>query len=327
VTIVIPTRNRCHLLGEAIASVRAQTFVEWELIVVDDASEDETWPRLQDLRDPRIRTIRFEERAERSEARNAGLRVANAPLILFLDDDDLLPARALHAHVVALQRHPAAIASIGGYVMFDGSGSRRTYRIVRSGRLREIFKDVLFGWMAISGQCLLRTGAVRSVNGWDGDRIPIEDHDLWLRLGRVGPVVLLPDQVLMYRIHRGQWRPKNLHKMMTEVREQAVLQTHVAERSLADRVLGARSLAQKASKHYRRSEAGRALLLYLRAIRLAPSLLRSPLTRPMIVVPMMTCLAGNIGLRIGRPLVSRMRRALKREIKGSVRRRSRREDT
>jgi glycosyltransferase involved in cell wall biosynthesis len=315
VTVVIPTRNRCDLLKETIASVFAQTYAQWELIVVDDASEDATASWLNSLTDSRVQVIRFDQRSERTRARNAGLQEAKGPYILFLDDDDLLFAHALRAHVDALEASPAAVMSIGGYVMFDEYGSRRTYRMARRRRLANVFQDLLFGWIPVSGQCLLRTAVIQSVNGWDGTLIPIEDHGLWMRIAREPPVVLLPDLVLMYRIHRGQWRPGNLAHMMTVVREQAVSRIEGRERAPAEQVLKARALANEANGHYRRAEAGRALRLYYQAIRLRPSLLRSPITRPTIAVPMMKCLVGNVGLRLGRPLYHRMLRMLKKEIK------------
>lgn len=314
VTVVIPTRNRCGLLKETIARVFAQTYTQWELIVVDDASEDGTATWLSSLTDDRVQVIRFDQRSERTRARNTGLAIARGPYILFLDDDDLLSVDALRVHVDALEAFPAAVMSIGGYVMFDEFGARRTYRSARRLRVANVFQDLLFGWIPVSGQCLQRTDVIRSANGWDGSLIPIEDHGLWLRIAQARPVVLLPDLVLEYRIHRGQWRPRNLAHMMTVVREQAVSRTEGSERALGEQVLRARSLAQQANGHYRRAEAGRALRLYYQAIRLRPSLLRSPITRPAIVVPMMKCLAGNVGLRIGRPVFHRILRMLKKEI-------------
>lgn len=319
VTIVIPTRNRCDLLKETIASVFAQTYAQWELIVVDDASDDQTASWLKSLTDNRVQTIRFGHRSERSDARNTGLRAAKGPYILFLDDDDLLSTKALQVQVGALEASPTAVMSIGGYVIFDEYGGRRTRRIVRRGRVTNIYQDLLFGWIPVSGQCLLRTEVIRSVNGWDRTLIPIEDHGLWLRIARLPPVVLLPDLVLLYRIHRGQWRPRNLSQMMTDVREKAVATLHGTERARADRVLEARSLVEEASGHYRRSEAGRALRLYAKAIRLRPSLLRSPLTRSMISLPILKSLVGTVGgkagLRVARPLFHGMLRMLNKEIK------------
>src|SRR5437879_843479 len=110
VTVVIPTRNRLPLLQESVANVRAQTFTDWELIVVDDASEDGTWSWLSSLADSRIRVIRLARHSERSAARNRGLVEARGEFVLFLDDDDRLYPRALERLADALARHSDAVA-------------------------------------------------------------------------------------------------------------------------------------------------------------------------------------------------------------------------
>lgn len=76
VSVIIATRNRCSLLEQAVASVVAQSFGDWEIVVVDDASEDRTWSWLEGRSDPQLRPIRLEEHAERSAARNVGTRAA-----------------------------------------------------------------------------------------------------------------------------------------------------------------------------------------------------------------------------------------------------------
>ena len=90
VSIVIATRNRRAMLADAVNSVQTQAGVDWELIVVDDASTDDTWDFLSGLHDPRIRCFRQEKQYERSAARNLGLANSRSEFIIFLDDDDLL---------------------------------------------------------------------------------------------------------------------------------------------------------------------------------------------------------------------------------------------
>jgi glycosyltransferase involved in cell wall biosynthesis len=276
----------------------AQTFGDWELIVVDDASEDATWAWLQEVNDARVRGIRLEGHSERSKARNAGLGLATGPFILFLDDDDVLPERALRVHVEALNACPAAIASIGGYRVFDERGVRWTVPIVWHRVTRQVWRDVLFGWMAVSGQCLFRTEVVRSANGWSEPCIPVvcEDHDLWLRIGRIGPAVLLTDIVLNYRAHDGQWRPENLEEIMTDVRERAVTTVHGRERQLAERILRVRAAVKNLDlENHGRARGVRAFIRYLGSLSMAPGLLASPLTRRRIIKPMLTFVLGEKG--------------------------------
>ena len=88
VTIIIPTYNRAHLLGRAIRSVLTQTFHNWELIVVDDASTDNTKEVAYSFQDPRIHYLCHETNRGGPAARNTGIREARGLYIAFLDSDD-----------------------------------------------------------------------------------------------------------------------------------------------------------------------------------------------------------------------------------------------
>jgi len=295
VSIVIPTRNRCALLQETVASVLAQTFSRWELIVIDDASDDETPAYLSGLHDRRLTAIRLEQHAERSAARNRGLERAAGEFILFLDDDDLLEAAAVQTHLNAFKKYPAAVAAIGGFIKFNAEGVRMTVKIVRRRYNRDLWPDVLLGWSPACGQCLFRTAAMRQVNGWDTNYNICEDHELWLRLARLGPAVLLPEVVYRSRTHSGQWRPpqRNVQKLMNEMRERAVKKIAGEERKPAERILAARNCRRIATRHYRSAENFKALRAYLKVIRLVPGVLGSPLLRPRLLAPMMKCLVGG----------------------------------
>src|SRR6266511_2364656 len=111
VSVVIATRNRPALLAEAIATVFDQTFADWELLVVDDCSNDDTPRYLAGLDDTRIRIFRQTVPLDRSAARNRGLREARGEFIMFLDDDDLLRPSALANLVAALRADPSAVAA------------------------------------------------------------------------------------------------------------------------------------------------------------------------------------------------------------------------
>ena len=86
-SVVIPTYNRAHLIKETIESVQKQTFSDWELIIVDDGSTDDTKSVVKSVDDKRIQYV-FQENAERSVARNNGFRHAKGQYICFLDSDD-----------------------------------------------------------------------------------------------------------------------------------------------------------------------------------------------------------------------------------------------
>lgn len=108
ISIITPTKNRLALLGEAIDSVQAQDFADWEHLIVDDGSDDGTAEEVErrSRDDPRIRFIRRTgERAGANVCRNIGVREARSDLIVFLDSDDLLTPDCLGRRVVAMDRN------------------------------------------------------------------------------------------------------------------------------------------------------------------------------------------------------------------------------
>jgi len=300
ISIVIPTRNRRQLLQETMASIMAQTFRDWELIVIDDASEDDTFSCMSRMDDERIKAIRLQQHSERSAARNLGLGVARGEFIQFFDDDDLLVESALQLHLEAFKRYPAAIASVGSVTRFDRHGTCVTVKNVQRRCLRRVWIDLIAGWNVACGPSLFRTEAIKAVKGWDTTYSMLEDIELWLRLARRGPVALMPEVIYKFRIHDGQWRPpqRKLWKLATRLLTQSVQQTAGSEREAAERFLAARECFHVAAGHYQDDETLKALASYWKGVRLAPGVLRSPLMGPRLRLAMRNCLIG------GRPVIA-----------------------
>jgi len=119
--VVIPAYNAGHFLGEAIESVRAQRLENWECLIVDDGSTDETPFLLSSYRDPRIRSVRQVNCGER-EARLRGFSLTRAPKIVFLDADDRLLPDALTRYLSFLDDHPSVGVAYGERVLIDKEG-------------------------------------------------------------------------------------------------------------------------------------------------------------------------------------------------------------
>ncbi len=283
VSVVIPTRNRLPLLREGVASVIAQTFSRWELIVVDDASSDGTSEWLATLRDPRVKALRLEQHSERSTARNRGLEAVRAPYVLFLDDDDRLCATALETLTRALSSHPEAVAAVGVRLFFREEGYRWRSPHPRFRWERWAWHDVVAGWAPVHGQCLFRATAVRACGGYDPRFVIAQDHDLWLRLARLGPVVLDPGLVLEYRIHAGQRTETDENAICLHIRRESVGSLAGRERSQGERFVEAWSRWRTAEAAKDRGERWAALRSYLGVVRAAPALLRSPITGPLLI--------------------------------------------
>ncbi len=120
-SIIIPTRNRATLLRKAIDSVLAQSYLNWELIIVDDGSTDATRDIVAHFEDQRVQ-YHFQGHRERSHARNRGIELAKGDYICFMDDDDYVQPHHLQAFAIAYQkgRHPETILRTGYWMAHKG---------------------------------------------------------------------------------------------------------------------------------------------------------------------------------------------------------------
>src|SRR3954470_2069781 len=210
VTVVIPTLDRLAYVQEAIASVRSQSGVAHELIVVDNGSSDGTREWLAgrgDLLPPPVdRDPKASRAANTSIARNAGLARARGDHVWFLDDDDRQRPGALAVLSRALDAHPGAVAAVGARTRFgDGVvGGRIAHPLHEV--VGDLGPELLLSWGWIPSQALCRAATLRLVSGWREDVPHAEDLDLWARMGSLGTIVLVPDTVVEYRVHRTQSR-------------------------------------------------------------------------------------------------------------------------
>ncbi|HEY5916400.1 MAG TPA: glycosyltransferase [Chryseolinea sp.] len=108
VSVIVPTYNRAHLIGETIHSVLDQTYTNWELIIIDDGSEDDTKNVVGKFSDPRIHYFAIDHCGIFGKVRNAGMQRANGDLIAFLDSDDLWKPNKLSFQLSLLKQDPEA---------------------------------------------------------------------------------------------------------------------------------------------------------------------------------------------------------------------------
>ena len=112
----MPTYNRAHLIGETIASIRNQTFTNWELLIMDDGSDDNTEEIIRQLNDGRIQFYKAGRTGMVSRIKNRAIEKARGELIAFIDSDDLWVSTKLEKQVAALEQYPAAgFCLTGGY--------------------------------------------------------------------------------------------------------------------------------------------------------------------------------------------------------------------
>ena len=306
ITIIIPTHNRRELLEETLNSIKAQSYTNWDCIVIDDASTDDTWAFLLAIDDHRFSCLRNDQSRERSCTRNIGLEQANGDLILFLDDDDLLPLNALKLHVENLKTTPDAFCSVGSSQLFWPDGTTMDWVATQRHTIRNITPELLFGWIPVSGQCLFKKERVIAIGGWNEDMSYAEDHEFMLRLASTHPAVVMVEIVHLYRFH-GQWRPDNMNTIMTQLRWNHIENMPAETKAKAKSIMAARELREPAEQAYEDSHMFRALKLYLKIFRLAPNLFSSPLTKKDVLPALIkSCLGGPV-IRAGRALKNHLK--------------------
>jgi len=226
------------MLAEAVESVRRQTYANWELIAVDDWSEDETWAWLSSLQDPRICAVRLERHFERSAARNRGLAVARGEYVLFLDDDDLLLREALERLVQALISEPHAVAAQCGWIYFGAWLGIPSWP--RRKMVRDVFWDAFYG-VAMGGEGVLyRKDVLRNVGGLYEGLTVGEDRVGGLRIAACGSYVILPDRLKLKRTRVGhRWDEVELKRSYLAAQEEAVRCAPMQHRRRVPRALRA----------------------------------------------------------------------------------------
>jgi glycosyltransferase involved in cell wall biosynthesis len=204
ISVVMPSYNSEEFIGDAIESVRNQTYSDFELIICDDGSTDRTLEIAEDYarRDPRIRILRNQFRSVSLNA-NSGVSAARYPWIARLDADDLATADRLERQIVAAEREPDVVCWGGAAQLINKQG--RKLRIARMGpeseaEFEEIRRsgDVIY-MMGLT--TLIRRDAFLQVGGYDPRFNSADDIELLSRLAEIGSVRALPVVLGHYRLH------------------------------------------------------------------------------------------------------------------------------
>jgi glycosyltransferase involved in cell wall biosynthesis len=202
VSVIIPAFNAAGTILAAVDSVRRQTFADWELIVVDDGSADDTRGRLRAIDDSRVRIVAGDHVGV-ARARNTGLRAATGAFVTFLDADDMWMPDKLRAQVDALHQSPEAGASYSWTAFVDEQGR---FLAPKEGRRidGEVYDDLLVTFFLASGSnAMARRQCVEAVGAFDGSIRVVEDWDLWVRVARRWPFAVVPHYHVLYRIGVG----------------------------------------------------------------------------------------------------------------------------
>lgn len=225
VTVFIPAYNREAHIAAAVGSVLAQTFTDFELLVIDDGSTDATVAVVEAFRDPRIVIVRHEQNQGIPRTRNHALERARGEYLANLDSDDLCHPRRLERQVAFLDAHPdhAVVGAWGRDVDEDG---RRRLRVRREPlRAADVDVHLLFRCALRNRSVMLRTAVARAY-GYDEAFTRCQDYELHARMAARHRLANLPEVLVYARQHAGRFtratwelgREKKLAIMAMELR-------------------------------------------------------------------------------------------------------------
>jgi glycosyltransferase involved in cell wall biosynthesis len=219
ISVIIPTFNRARYIAETIKSVQDQILDNWELIIVDDGSTDNTESIVRDLteKDGRISYFKNERNLGIAKTRNRGVSLAKADYVAMLDSDDKwISSEKLVCQLETIEKN-MKLGIVGTNACFideDGAiiekntnfssgnssnkGKCTNFPSDDAGiRQTELYRNIL-----MQSGLLIKKEAIEKAGGYDSRFTVCDDHDLWLKIGKNWQFMILPSVDLSYRIHK-----------------------------------------------------------------------------------------------------------------------------
>jgi glycosyltransferase involved in cell wall biosynthesis len=202
VSVIIPTHNRADLLRQALDSVLRQSFDDLEVIIIDDASNDDTPTAVARQNDVRLRYFRNPENRGEAASRNAGIAHASGEYIAFLDDDDTWLPQKLERQMRLLDRCPVKVGAVYcGYYRVDME-SGATMATTLPERRGAIYADLREqNWVGSPSTVVLRRECFDKVGLFDEQLEFGVDYDMWIRISRFYHVECVPEPLVRYSVH------------------------------------------------------------------------------------------------------------------------------
>lgn len=204
VSVIIPTYNGGRYLCQTIESALAQTFQDIEILVIDDASDQDIASLLRPYKE-RVQYVR-KERSGPAASRNFGIKLARGEYLAFLDHDDLWHPDKLQAQVRALDERPQCALAYCYPILIDGEGKPISNEKPSSFPSGDVTLDFLganrittFSATLIRKSILEKTGFLDEAP----EMTTADDYDMWLRISDVAEIVFVPGDLVSYRIHAG----------------------------------------------------------------------------------------------------------------------------
>jgi len=208
VSVIMPAYNARQYITESIESVIAQTYKNWELIIVDDNSTDSTASIIKEftLKDPRIKYL-YQDRGRQGKARNKAIKNSNGDYIAFLDADDLWEQSKLEVQIDAIENSPdiTLLFTQGFILQPDGDSIPMDVKVQNWSFQNDIDLFITQNQIPILS-VLVKKQALVDVGYFSEDPAiqNAEDYHLWIKLLKQSTFLSIPNRLFYYRIHNQQ---------------------------------------------------------------------------------------------------------------------------
>src|SRR6266536_6064893 len=273
VSVVIPAYNAASTIGQTLDSVFSQTFRDFEVVVVDDGSTDQTRDVVAGYGD-RIRVLSKVNEAKPAATRNLGVHAARGDLVAFLDADDWWREDKLERQVAMFDERPDVGLVYTADATVDASGKVLSVNPCPAEAHGRIYELLTVRNAMVGSSVMARREAIARAGGFDESLTSIENWDLWIRISRDWAIECIDEPLTLYRVHEGnrssnvELRRQNVFRVLAKYHDPRDLSPS-ARRRRADAYFHAYfNVLGKA--YFSQHEMGAARRVLLRALWLRP---------------------------------------------------------
>jgi glycosyltransferase involved in cell wall biosynthesis len=224
VSIIMPAYNAEKFISKSIESVLQQTYQNWELLVVNDGSKDNTSSIVKLFNYTRIKLIE-QENGGVSKARNTGIANSTGEFIAFLDSDDLWLKDKLEIQVKYMRNNQNIVLSYGDYLSFIEDGKIIENKQLYPFKIKDLKQRLLVFNFIATLTVMVKSDVLKATGGFDTELFGPEDWDLWIKISQKGDIGYIKENLAMYREHEGGIS-KNKKRQLGE--EYKVIKRHVS---------------------------------------------------------------------------------------------------
>lgn len=217
----MPVHNSENYVQASLNSIIDQTYDDFEIILIDDNSQDKTLSIVKSFKDQRIKIIRNKRRRGVAGSLNIGLKYAKGEYIARMDSDDIARANRFKEQVRFLDTHPEVIL-VGSWVNIINENGKIISEKKQPVTYESVLENIMKYNPFIHSTVMFRKNILLSIGAYENDLDGAEDYDLFLRVAKKYPVCNIPKKLLSYRVHKGNITLSSMKRV-----ERAALQARV----------------------------------------------------------------------------------------------------